>query len=234
MKIDSAEPQRDGPSSNAALEGQTYPIQFSIEYPETSNRLTVLLRPILVLPIFVLMQLISGDLTIFDPSYYDLSGTDTSWESLLPIAAAFWIAPLLMIVLRYKYPRWCFDTYLELYRFNARVTAYLLVLRDEYPSLDEEQAVGVQIEYPDVRVQLNRFLPLIKWVLVSPHYIVLAVFVFTVPVATVIAWFAILIKGRYPRRLFLFVEGALRWSLRVYCYAFTLTTDRYPPFRFGP
>ena len=234
MKIGSAELQRDGPNSNAVLEGHRYPAQFSVEYPETSNRLTVLLRPILVLPIFVLMQLISGDISLFDPSYYDLNETETSWEPLLAFAAAFWIAPLLMIVLRYKYPRWCFDTYLELFRFNARVTAYLLLLRDEYPSLDEEQAVSVKIEYPDVRVQLNRFLPLIKWVLVSPHYIVLAAFVLAVPVATVIAWFAILINGRYPRRLFAFVEGAIRWYYRVYCYAFMLTTDRYPPFHFGP
>ena len=234
MNTDNVELQRDGPNSHAVLEGHRYPVRFSIEYPETSNRITVLLRPILALPIFLLMELISGNVSIFDPSYYDLSGTDTSWEPLLTIAAAFWIAPLLMIVLRYKYPRWCFDTYLELFRFNARMTAYLLLLRDEYPSLDEEQAVSVQIEYPDVRVQLNRFLPLIKWLLVSPHYIVLAVFVFAVPVATVIAWFAILIKGRYPRRLFLFVEGAFRWYFRVHCYAFMLTTDRYPPFRFGP
>ena len=232
--MDKSELQKDIAGLNAAPEEDSYPVQFSVEYPESSNRITVLLRPVLAIPIFVLMHLISGDISIFDPSLYDLSQTDNSWDSLLTIAAALWIAPLLMIVFRHKYPLWCFDTYLELSRFSSRVAAYLLLLRDEYPSLDEEQAVSVQIEYPNVRGQLNRFLPLIKWLLASPHYIVLVVFFIAVVVVTIIAWFAILIKGRYLRGLFKFVEGTIRWWYRVYCYAFMLTTDRYPPFRFRP
>ena len=149
LRMDKAELQREGASLNTALEEHRYPVQFSIEYPEASNRLTVLLRAILAIPVFVIMQLVSGDLSMFDPSYYDLE-SDTSWDPILSTAAVLWIAPLLMIVVRYKYPLWVFNTYLELSRFTARVEAYLLLLRDEYPSLDEEQAVSLQIEYPDV------------------------------------------------------------------------------------
>ena len=111
---------------------------------------------------------------------------------------------------------------------------YLILLRDEYPSLDEQQAVSLQIEYPDVKGQLNRFLPIIKWLLATPHLIVLAILWIAAVIVTIIAWFTILIVGRYPRVLFTFVEGTMRWSHRVWCYAFMLTTDRYPPFRFGP
>ena len=233
LRMDKAELQREGASLNTALEEHRYPVQFSIEYPEASNRLTVLLRAILAIPVFVIMQLVSGDLSMFDPSYYDLE-SDTSWDPILSTAAVLWIAPLLMIVVRYKYPLWVFNTYLELSRFTARVEAYLLLLRDEYPSLDEEQAVSLQIEYPDVRGQLNRFLPIVKWLLAFPHYIVLVGFFFAVIAVTVVAWFTILIKGRYPRGMFSFVEGTLRWGHRVFCYAFMLTTDRYPPFSFRP
>ena len=217
---------------NTALKDR-YPVQFSVEYPEASNRLTVLLRLFLAIPAFVIWQLVSGDLSVLDPSSYDL-GADFSWDPLLAAAAVLWIAPLLMIVVRYKYPLWVFSTYLELSRFGARVTAYLLLLRDEYPSLDEEQAVNLQIPYPDVRGQLNRFLPIVKWLLALPHFIVLVGLAVAVMAATVAAWFAILITGRYPRGMFSFVEGTLRWWNRVYCYAFMLTTDRYPPFSFRP
>ena len=220
--------------SKAALGEDSYPVRFSVKYPESRNRLTVLTRLILAIPIILFMQLLSGDVSLFDPAAFDLDESENSWDALLPFAAMFWIAPLLMIVFRQKYPHWCFDTFLELYRFSARVTVYLLLLRDEYPSLDEQQAVSFQIEYPDVKGQLNRFLPVIKWLLVAPHMIVLIILWIAVVIVSIIAWFTILIVGRYPRGLFTFVEGTIRWSYRVYCYAFMLTTDRYPPFRFGP
>ena len=153
----------------------SYPVQFSVEYPESSNKLTVLARPILAIPIFAIMQLLSGDISLFDPSILDLDQSEPPWEPLLPLAAALWIAPLLMIVFRQKYPLWVFGTYLELYRFRTRVTVYLMLLRDEYPSLDEQQAVSLQIEYPDVKSQLNRFLPIIKWLLAIPHLLALAI-----------------------------------------------------------
>ena len=219
--------QQNKAGSKTALGEGSYPVQFSVEYPKSRNRLTVLLRLILAVPIIAFMDLLSGDLSILDES-------GDSWDALLPYAAMFWIAPLLMIVFRHKYPLWCFHTFLELYRFSARVFVYLLLLRDEYPSLDEQQAVSLQIEFPDAKGQLNRFLPIIKWLLVIPHLIVLTILWIAALIVTIIAWFAILIVGWYPRGLFTFVEGTFRWSYRVYCYAFMLTTDRYPPVRFGP
>ncbi len=138
-----------------------------------------------------------------------------------------------MILFRKKYPRWWFDFNLELYRFSTRVNAYAGLLRDEYPSTDEDQAVSVEISYPDAEGQLNRFMPLVKWLLAIPHYIVLYVLSICALVVTVIAWFAILIVGRYPRGLFNFSVGVMRWDARVNAYMALLTTDRYPPFRLG-
>ena len=152
---------------------------------------------------------------------------------MLPISAGgvLFIGPLLMIVFRKKYPRWWFDWNLELSRFTLRVSAFLLVLRDEYPSTDEEQSAHLQIEYPNAETDLNRILPIFKWLLAIPHYIILAVlWVLVIPV-TILAWLLILATGQYPEVMFEFVVGVLRWSNRVGAYAFLLTTDRYPPFR---
>jgi hypothetical protein len=140
------------------------------------------------------------------------------------------LATLLMLVFRRKYPRWWFDWNLALTRFGARVWAYLALLRDEYPSTDDEQAVHVEIAYPDALHDLSRWLPLVKWLLAIPHYVVLCFLCVAACFCVIIAWFAILITGRYPRPLFDFVVGVFRWWLRVAAYAFLLTTDRYPPF----
>ncbi len=137
---------------------------------------------------------------------------------------------LLLIVFRQKYPRWWFDWHLNITRFSTRIGAYGLLLRDEYPSTDEEQAVHLDITYPNVGTELNRWLPLVKWALAIPHYIVLAFLLIGVIVAWVIAWFAILFTGRYPRGLFDYMVGVMRWSLRVQAYAWLMTTDKYPPF----
>lgn len=137
---------------------------------------------------------------------------------------------LLMILFRQKYPRWSFDWNLALTRFVARVGAYLMLLRDEYPSTDEEQAVHLEIRYPDAKQDLNRWLPLVKWFFAIPHFIVLLFLLIAAMVCVVIAWFAILFSGHYPSSLFDFVVGVFRWSLRVEAYALLLTTDRYPPF----
>ena len=209
----------------AMYDDDMYPVQFSVDYPEEPrNRLTALVRIILAIPIIIIIALIGG---------YSASGDPDVDRVLSPLFAGgvVWVATLLMILFRHKYPRWWFDWGLELNRFSARVGAYILLWRDEYPSTDEEQAVHLDIAYPDADGQLNRFMPLVKWLLAIPHYIVLIVLWIVALVVTVIAWFAILIVGQYPRGMFDFVVGVDRWTYRVIAYAFLLTTDRYPPFR---
>ena len=146
------------------------------------------------------------------------------------IAGGLAVATALMIVFRMRYPRWWFDFAREVTRFTGRVTAYMALLTDQYPSTIEEQSVHIEIDYPDVEQDLNRWLPLVKWLLAIPHYIVLIILGLLAIVAVVIAWFAILLTGSYPRGLFNFVVGVARWGLRVQAYAFLLVTDRYPPF----
>ena len=208
-----------------------YPVQFSVEYPEDgSNRLTALVRIILAIPILIIIGLITG-------SFVNAGDTDAAWDfgntSVLLASLGLFLATMLMIVFRQKYPRWWFDWNLEVSRFSARVGAYLFLLRDEYPSTDEQQSVTLEIAYPDVQGQLNRFLPLFKWFLAIPHYIVLIILGIVAIVVVFLAWIAILVTGRYPVWMFNYIVGLFRWGLRVGAYAFLLTTDRYPPFRLG-
>ena len=202
-----------------------YPVQFSVDYQESRNRLSVLLRIILAIPIIVVSAAIGGYIDLGDPALN---------EALAPLYAGgfLFLAPLLMIVFRKKYPKWWFNWNLELSRFSARVGAFLFVLRDEYPSTDEEQSVHLQIEYPNAETDLNRILPIIKWLLAIPHYIALVVLGVLALLVTILAWLSILVTGRYPQVMFDFVVGVWRWGTRVSAYAFLLTTDRYPPFGF--
>ena len=144
------------------------------------------------------------------------------------------VGPLLMILFRRKYPRWWFDWNLELQRFISRVLIYLALMDDSYPSTDEHQSVHLDYPYPDAASDLNRWLPLVKWLLAIPHYIVLIFLNIAAIVVVIVAWFAILFTGRYPRGLFDFVEGVTRWNNRVIGYATTLVTDAYPPFSLAP
>ena len=204
-----------------ALNERGYPVQFSVDYPDRPlNRLTTLLRVLVIIPIVIVMGLVSGGST---------SGATAGIAGGTVI-----LAPLLMILFRQKYPRWWFDWNLALMRFQSRVMAFFLLMRDEYPSTDEEQSVHLDIPYPDVGVDLNRWLPLVKWFLAIPHYIVLSFLSIAVLVAVIVSWFAILFTGRYPRKIFVFADGYLRWTNRVVAYAFVLATDKYPPFRLGP
>ena len=204
--------------------GSDYPVQLSVDYQASRNRLSVLLRIILAIPILVVSAFIGG--------YFDTGSPELN-EALLPISVGgiLFIGPLLMIVFRKKYPRWWFDWNLELSRFTARIESFLLVLRDEYPSTDEEQSVHLRIEYPNAEIDLNRILPIFKWLLAIPHYIILIVLGVLAILVTILAWLLILVTGRYPQGMFEFVVGVMRWSYRVGAYAFLLTTDRYPPFR---
>jgi hypothetical protein len=158
----------------------------------------------------------------------------SSWPWSPAAGGILFFATALMLVFRQKYPGWWFDWNVALMAFSLRVMAYLALLRDEYPSTEDEQAVHLSIGYPDAQVDLNRWLPLVKWFLAIPHFIVLCVLSVAAVGCVILAWVTILVGGRYPRSLFDFVVGVMRWWVRVAAYAVLLTTDRYPPFRLGP
>jgi hypothetical protein len=206
-----------------------YPVQFSVDYPDRPlNRLTTLFRIFVVIPIAIVLAAVT-------PTTYQW-GSYGSNTYVISVGAGglLFLAPLLMILFRQKYPRWWFDWNRELLRFSNRVTVYLSLMDDHYPSTDEEQSVHLNFPYPDVPKDLNRWLPLVKWFLAIPHYVVLFFLEIGAIVAVIIAWFAILFTGRYPKPLFDFVEGVIRWQNRVVGYAFLLVTDQYPPFRLSP
>ena len=198
-------------------ESDTYPVRLTVDYPGRMDRVTTLFRLITVLPILVMLGLASGWVA-----------TDSGGQSLV---TGLYAAVALMIVFRRRYPRWWFDFILELSRFTGRVLCYLLLLTDRYPSTVDEQSCHLEIDYPDAKSDLNRWLPLIKWLLAIPHYLVLVILSVVLIITTVVAWLAILFTGSYPRPLFDFAAGVFRWTFRVTGYAFWLVTDRYPPFR---
>jgi len=205
-----------------------YPVTFSIDYPDrTLNRLTTFFRVIVAVPILFILGAITAGAWDSSPGVGSSFGVAGSAGVLL-------LGPLLMIVFRQKYPRWWFDWNLEVQRFSNRVGAYLALMDDRYPSTDDQQSVHLDVSYPDARHDLNRWLPIVKWVLAIPHYVVLVVLNIAMVFAVVAAWIAILFTGRYPSGLFAFVEGVLRWNNRVAGYAFMLVTDQYPPFRLAP
>jgi hypothetical protein len=206
--------------------GGAYPVQFSVDYPDRPlDRLSTFFRLLWAIPIVILLSAVSGGWQL------------TNWESgdnvRLGAGGLLFFGPLLMLVFRQKYPRWWFDWNLELLRFSNRVGVYLALMDDRYPSTDEGQSVHLDIPYPDAQ-RLNRWLPLVKWLLAIPHYVVLFFLGIGAVVAVVIAWFAILFTGGYPRGLFDFVAGVQRWYNRVVGYAFILITDEYPPFSLAP
>jgi len=191
-----------------ALMMNKYPVNLSIDYSETSDKSTAFIRLILVIPVLIVLGMLSSIGAL-----------------LFPV--------LLLILFKQKYPKWWFDWNVALTNFSLRVIAYGLLMRDEYPSSDEDQAVHVDIPYPDVEKDLDKWKPLYKWFLAIPHIIILCFLEIGVVLCSVFVWFAILFTGRYPKGVFDFVEGVLRWSLRVTAYAILLTTDEYPPFRLG-
>ena len=193
-----------------------YPLRFTVDYPERLNRLTTAFRPLWLVPIFIVLVLVSG--------------TGSAKTISLGGGGMVFLGPLLMVLFRQKYPRWWFDWNLELLRFGSRVGASAMLLTDTYPSTDDHQAVHLDIPYPDAESELNRWLPLVKWLLAFPHYVILALLAVVSVFAVIFAWFAILFTGNYPKGLFAFVVGTMRWANRVLAYAFLLVTDRYPPF----
>jgi hypothetical protein len=198
--------------------------RLTIDYPDRDlDRLSTALRLVYAIPVIIILGVVAGSVA-----------GDTAGETGGRIGAfgggVLVLPVLLMIVFRNKYPRWWFDFNLQLARFTTRVLSYLALMSDRYPSTDDEQSVHLDLDYPNVSEDLNRWLPLVKWLLAVPHYVALFFLGIAAVIAVVIAWFSVLFTGRYPRTIFGFVEGVLRWALRVEAYAFLLVTDRYPPF----
>jgi Domain of unknown function (DUF4389) len=205
-----------------------YPLNLTVDYPDRPlNRLTTFFRIFVAIPILIVLGTVEGGTW-----QWRSHGNTTSVAA--GVGGLLFFAPLVMILFQQKYPRWWFDWNIELQRFANRVAAYLALMDDRYPSTDDHQSVHLDYEYPDVPVDLNRWLPLVKWLLAIPHYFVLLFLDLGAVFAVVIAWFSILFTGTYPRALFDYVEGVLRWQNRVIAYAFILVTDEYPPFRLAP
>jgi hypothetical protein len=207
------------------MEPSAYPVTFGVDYPDRDlNRLSTAFRIFTVIPIFVILALLSGSWGRYD-----------DWAPVTGAAAGVLFIPTaLMVLFRRKYPRWWFDWNIELMRFGNRIGIYLLLMDDRYPSTDERQSVHLDFPYPEVERDLERGMPIVKWLLAIPHYIVLFILYIGVLFAVIGAWFAILFTARYPRGIFDFVAGVVRWHNRVVGYAFTLVTDKYPPFRLAP
>jgi hypothetical protein len=204
-----------------------YPVRFSVDYPDRPlDRVTTGFRLFVAIPILIVLASVSGGTWQWD--------TDRARAATAAAGGLLFFGPLLMILFRQKYPRWWFDWNLELQRFGNRVGTYLALMDDRYPATDDHQSVHLDYPYPDAQRDLNRWLPLVKWLLAIPHYIVLLFLDIALVVVVIVAWFAILFTGRYPRGMFDFVEGVIRWHNRVTAYAFVLATDRYPPFRLAP
>jgi hypothetical protein len=201
-----------------------YPVQFSVDYPDRAlKRLTTAFRILWVIPVAIVLGAVSG-------STWSWSSGGQTTEVAAGAGGVLVLAPLLMILFRRKYPRWWFDWNLELQRFSNRVGIYLALMDDRYPSTDDHQSVHLDYAYPDAQRDLNRWLPLVKWLLAIPHFIVLIFLDIAALVVVIVAWFAILFTGRYPLGMFDFVQGVIRWNNRVIGYALVLVTDRYPPF----
>jgi Domain of unknown function (DUF4389) len=204
-----------------------YPARLDVDYTVERNRVTTLFRLVLVIPIAIVYGILTAGATT-TTVYYEAGRTVTTSSG--GIVAGLFLATLLMILFRQRYPRWWFDFARELTRFATRIGAYVVLLTDEYPSTVDEQKVHLDIDYPVVERDLNRWLPLVKWFLAIPHYVVLFFLAIGAFFVVIVAWFAILFTGRYPRGLFDYVVGVSRWGLRVNAYAFLLVTDKYPPF----
>jgi hypothetical protein len=208
----------------------SYAARLEIDRPGTLDRFTTFFRLIWVIPIAIVYGLLSASSTdTWTVVSESGEAIETISRSAGGISAGLFGATVLMLVFRQRYPRWWFDFARELTRFGARIGAYIALVTDEYPSTEDEQAVHLELDYPDA-TELNRFLPLVKWLLAIPHYVVLAFLGFGAFLVTVAAWFAILFTGRYPDAFFDYVVGVGRWGLRVGAYAFLLLTDEYPPF----
>ena len=225
--MSTSEPIATPPTPPSANAPAAYPVNLNVDYPDgPRNRITVFFRLILAIPVLLLLELF---VQYSSSSSSDFSGAQTATA----LGGFIFLPTLLLLLFRHRYPRWWFDFNVQLLAFVNRVGIYVYLLRDEYPSTEDRQALNLRVVYPDAKQELSRGLPLVKWLLAIPHYVVLFFLSIGLVVVTLIAWFAILFTGRYPRGLFDYTVGVMRWSTRVSCYAILLTTDKYPPFRLG-
>jgi uncharacterized protein DUF4389 len=201
----------------------SYPAQLTIDYPiAPRDRVSVGLRIFFVIPIAIVLATVGG------------GGVGSTRATAAGGGGIVFLGTVLMLLFRQRYPRWWFDWNYNLVRFSTRVASYLLLLGDEYPSTEDEQAVHIALPDPQGGAAVNRYLPLVKWFLAIPHYIILFFLGIATVLVTIVTWFAILFTGRHPESLHHFVVGVLRWGVRVEAYAFVLVTDQYPPFRLDP
>lgn len=183
----------------------TYPIRVDISYPEDLSRWLIFVKWLLSIPHYIILYFL--ELAVY----------------VVTLIAVF------AILFTAKYPEGLFKFAVGFRRWQLNYYAYLFLLRDEYPpfSMDPGQYPAVlEVDYPE---RLNRFLPLIKWLLVIPSLIVLLALYIAGIVVTFIAFFAILFTKTYPRGMFDFMVGVFRWTQRATGYYY-LFTDKYPPF----
>lgn len=205
-----------------------YAARLEVDFPESLDRLSTFFRIIWVIPIAVILSLLSPT---SETIYINEAGEII--ERVRDAGGGLYIATALMILFRRRYPRWWFDFNREFMRFSYRVGAYLLMVTDQYPSTEDEQGVHLEIDYPDAKQDLNRWMPLIKWLLVLPHFLILLLLFPFCLIAAMLAWISVVISGRYPRVIFDFLVGVGRWWLRAVAYSALLITDEYPPFSFN-
>jgi hypothetical protein len=210
----------------------TYPARLTIDYQEKLSRVTTIFRIILVIPILIILGILtSGSDAVIQTVNEAGEVVDDTVSTGAGIVGSLFLVTLLLILFRKRYPKWWFDFVLALNRFSLRISAYIALLTDKYPSTEDEQNIHLDLDYPNVQTDLKRGMPLVKWFLAIPHYVILFFLWIAVFVVVLIAWFAIIFTGRYPRGLFDFVVGVMRWTWRVQAYALLLATDKYPPFR---
>ena len=183
------------------------------------NRKTVLFRGILVVPAFVF-------LTSFSAATWS-EGSDSG----IGAAGIVFLPTLLALLFRKKYPSFVLTFNHAVLELGTRVFAYLFLLNDDYPSI--ERNPNVAVIFPDIEggAKLNRWLPLVKWFLAIPHYIVGSIYIALSVFVSVIAWVQTSATGKYPAWAGEIVLGSFAYWNRVQGYMLLLVTDEYPTFR---
>ncbi len=182
-----------------------YPVRFDCSYPEGGNRFLILARWLLAIPHLVITSI------------------------LMDLVALFAFFAFFTILFTRRYPEGMFRLAVGFQRWYYNTLAYVL-FHDRYPpfSVDEGEyaPLSFDVERPE---QFNRWLPLVKWLLAIPHYVVVTVLSFFALFVYLYVWVAVLVTGRYPRGAFDFLVGVGRWTARMNAYVYLLT-DEYPPF----